>query len=79
MSTAPNERIEVVDVLRAFALFGIMVTHSGMEFLVGPPPYPNFGLVHPFDAVVQQVISLLTTSRARTPSNPGPSEPMRTL
>lgn len=63
MSASPNERIEVVDVLRAFALFGIMVTHSGMEFLVGPPPYQNFGIVHPFDAVVQQVVSLLTTGK----------------
>ena len=63
MSTSPNERIEVVDVLRAFALFGIMVTHSGMEFLVGPTPYENFGRVHSFDPVVQQVVSLLTTGK----------------
>jgi uncharacterized protein len=63
MSASANDRIEVVDVLRAFALFGIMVTHSGMEFLVGPPPYENFGRVHSFDPVVQQVVSLLTTGK----------------
>ncbi len=63
MSTAPNQRIEVVDVLRAFALFGIMVTHSGMEFLVGPAPSRSFGQVHAFDPFVQQAVNLLTTGK----------------
>jgi uncharacterized protein len=63
MSASPNERIEVVDVLRAFALFGIMVTHSALEFLVGPDPYPDFGMVHAFDPVVKQIVALLTTGK----------------
>ncbi len=63
MSASANERIEVVDVLRAFALFGIMVTHSGMEFLAGPDPYPTFGLVHAFDPAVKQIVALLTTGK----------------
>lgn len=63
MSALPHERIAVVDVLRAFALFGIMVAHSGMEFLAGPYPYPAFGLVHSFDPAVKQAVELLTTGK----------------
>ena len=40
----PGDRIAVVDVLRAYALFGIIVTHSVTGFLAGPPPSPDFML-----------------------------------
>ena len=33
-----NERIEVVDVLRGFALFGILFTHISMQFVAGQLP-----------------------------------------
>jgi uncharacterized protein len=46
MQTVPEPsvtgRIAVVDVLRAFALFGIIITHSGSGFLAARPPTPDF-------------------------------------
>ena len=56
----PGERIAVVDVLRAYALFGIIITHSAMGFLAGPPPGPDFMLFSPADRVVSQLEHLLT-------------------
>jgi uncharacterized protein len=61
-STLPlsGERIVVVDVLRAFALFGIIVTHAVDGFLAGPPPTPDFMLYSPLDHVVERAEHLLT-------------------
>jgi uncharacterized protein len=61
-STLPvsGERIAVVDVLRAYALFGIIVTHSVTGFLAGQPPSPDFMLFGPADRVVSQLEHLLT-------------------
>jgi len=42
-----GERIVVVDVLRAFALFGIIITHAVDGFLAGPAPSPDFMLYSP--------------------------------
>ena len=58
--SVPGERIAVVDVLRAYALFGIIITHSAMGFLAGPPPGPDFMLFSPLDRVVSQLEHLLT-------------------
>lgn len=52
-------RIEVVDVLRGFALFGIMVAHSAMGFLAGRPPRPGFLNFTPLDGFVNQAAILL--------------------
>jgi uncharacterized protein len=57
---APGDRIAVVDVLRAFSLFGIVITHSVTGFLAGQPPSPDFMLFSPFDRVVGQLEHLLT-------------------
>jgi uncharacterized protein len=57
---APGERIAVVDVLRAYALFGIIVTHSATGFLAGQPPAPDFMLFSPLDGVVAKLENLLT-------------------
>jgi len=46
------ERITVVDVLRAFALLGIIITHSGMGFLAARPPAPDFMTFTPLDEFV---------------------------
>jgi uncharacterized protein len=61
-STLPlsGERIVVVDVLRAFALFGIIVTHAVDGFLAGPAPTPDFMLYSPLDHVVERAEHLLT-------------------
>jgi uncharacterized protein len=55
-----TERIVVVDVLRAFALFGIIVTHSVDGFLAGQPPGPDFMLFSPLDHTVEKLEHLLT-------------------
>ena len=57
---APGERIAVVDVLRAYALFGIIVTHSATGFLAGQPPGPDFMLNSPLDGLVAKLEHLLT-------------------
>jgi uncharacterized protein len=56
----PRDRIEVVDVLRAYALFGIIITHSVTGFLAGQPPSPDFMLFSSFDRLVADLEHLLT-------------------
>jgi uncharacterized protein len=68
-ATAPsltNDRIEVIDVLRAFALFGILITHSITGFLAGQPPSPDFMLFGPLDRVVSQLEHLFTFGKFYT-------------
>ena len=54
----PASRIAVLDVLRAFALFGIIVTHSGGGFLSGRPPKPGFMAFTPLDQWVDVGVRL---------------------
>jgi uncharacterized protein len=61
-----GERIAVVDVLRAYALFGIVVTHSVTGFLAGPQPGPDFMLFTPLDRGVAQAEHLLTFGKFYT-------------
>ncbi len=49
----------MIDVLRAFALFGIIITHSGGGFLAGRPPRPGFMAFTPFDQLVSQLDRML--------------------
>jgi uncharacterized protein len=58
-----GDRIAVVDVLRAFALFGIIVTHAEMGFLAGPPPGPDFMMFGTADGVVHQWVAMLVESK----------------
>src|SRR6185436_16749295 len=55
-----GERIAVVDVLRAYSLFGIIITHAAVGFLAGPAPGPDFMLFGPLDRVVNKIDLLLT-------------------
>jgi uncharacterized protein len=55
-----GERIAVVDVLRAFALFGIIITHSAMGFLAGRSPNPAFMNFGALDDLVSNLDRLLT-------------------
>jgi uncharacterized protein len=64
--SSSGERIEVVDVLRAFALFGIIITHSVNGFLAGPTPAPDFMLVTPLDRIVAKLEHLLTFGKFYT-------------
>ena len=58
--SATSERIVVVDVLRAFALFGIIVNHAAIAFLAGPQPKPNYIVFNAFDGFVNEAVRLLT-------------------
>jgi uncharacterized protein len=59
-------RIVVVDVLRAFALFGIIITHASDGFLEGPQPWLNFMVFSGFDAAMLQAEKLLTFGKFYT-------------
>jgi uncharacterized protein len=61
-----SERIAVVDVLRAYALFGIIISHSVTGFLAGQAPGPDFMLFGPFDRAVAQVEHLFTFGKFYT-------------
>src|SRR5687768_6612584 len=58
-----EDRLTVVDVLRAVALFGIVIAHSEFEFLAGPPPTPTFGQVHPFDPPIAKLVEIFTNGK----------------
>ena len=60
MTASANERIAVVDVLRAFALFGIIVTHSALGYLAGPSPAPDFMQFGTADRFVDGLENLLS-------------------
>ena len=63
MSNLPSERIAVVDVLRAFALLGIIITHSEMGFLAGPPPGQDFMQFSALDISVHRWVGILVSSK----------------
>jgi uncharacterized protein len=62
----PGDRIAVVDVLRAYALFGIIITHAATGFLAGQPPSPDFMLFTSFDRLVADLENLLTFGKFLT-------------
>jgi uncharacterized protein len=55
-----SDRIAVVDVLRAFALLGIVIIHSAMGFLAGPSPEPQFNSFSSLDRVVDDLVRIFT-------------------
>jgi uncharacterized protein len=61
-----HERIAVVDVLRAYALFGIVITHSVTGFLAGQPPVQDFMLFSPLDRAVAELEHLFTFGKFYT-------------
>ncbi len=63
MSNEPSERIAVVDVLRAFALLGIVITHAEMGFLAGPPPGQDFMQFGALDGAVHRWVGILVESK----------------
>jgi uncharacterized protein len=52
-----------VDVLRAIALLGIVITHAEMGFLAGPPPTQDFMRFGPADVAVHRWIAILVESK----------------
>src|SRR5688500_4739732 len=63
MSSLPAERIAVVDVLRAVALLGIIITHAEMGFLAGPPPIQDFMQFSALDGAVRRWVGVLVESK----------------
>jgi uncharacterized protein len=60
VDAASTDRIAIVDILRAVALFGIIINHSAMSFLAGPMPDPQFNTFSSLDTVVNDLTELLT-------------------
>jgi uncharacterized protein len=58
--TQSTERIVIVDVLRAVALLGIVITHASGGYLAGRPPSPDFMSFTPLDHWVADLCNLLT-------------------
>ncbi|HEY5686910.1 MAG TPA: DUF418 domain-containing protein [Yeosuana sp.] len=55
------KRIEEIDALRGFALFGIIMTHMFEGYLASltPPQYAGFNILFPIDTVSQTIIQSL--------------------
>ena len=55
------KRIEQIDALRGFALFGIIMTHMFEGYLASmtPPQYAGFNMLFPIDSVSQTIIQNL--------------------
>jgi uncharacterized protein len=55
------KRIEEIDALRGFALFGIVMTHMFEGYLASltPPQYVGFNILFPIDSVSQTIIQNL--------------------
>ncbi len=62
MKSTTNNRIEVIDALRGFALIGIIMTHSAGQYLAGmtPPSAGTLNLFSPLDKIVGDVLMYLT-------------------
>lgn len=60
MDSPTTERIAVVDILRAIALFGIIINHASLSFLAGMEPDPLFNIVGPLDRLTLDLAELLT-------------------
>lgn len=62
LSVSHPKRIEVIDVLRGFALLGIIVNHIEMGFLAGMPPpgLEKFNIHNSFDQFFNTANALLT-------------------
>lgn len=63
MSTSDADRIAVVDMLRAFALFGILITHAEMGFLAGPPPEFGYDVFGSLDRITDTFARVFTTGK----------------
>ena len=63
MRPASSDRIEALDVLRALALFGIIITHAEMGFLAGRAPDPTFDIVSSLDAGVAEIVRIFANGK----------------
>src|SRR3954470_17892501 len=63
MRSTQSDRIAVVDVLRAIALFGIVIAHAGMAYLAGPAPQSNFGIFGGVDRFVDECVRVIAVGK----------------
>jgi len=61
MQKLTSKRIEQIDALRGFALFGIIMTHMFEGYLASmtPPQFVGFNILYPIDSFSQFVIQNL--------------------
>jgi uncharacterized protein len=55
-----TDRIAIIDILRAIALFGIVINHASLSFLAGPEPDPLFNTFSSLDRITGDLTELLT-------------------
>jgi uncharacterized protein len=60
MDALNTDRIAVVDILRAVALFGIIINHASLSYLAGLEPDPLFNILNALDRIVLDLAELLT-------------------
>lgn len=60
IDTPITDRIAIVDILRAIALFGIIINHASLSFLAGMEPDPLFNILSSIDRIVIDLAELLT-------------------
>src|SRR5687768_11574702 len=60
VDSSSTTRIAIVDILRAVALFGIIINHAAMSFIAGPLPDPQFNQFSSLDTIVNDLAELLT-------------------
>lgn len=60
MDAPSTDRIAIVDILRAIALFGIIINHASLSFLAGMEPDPQFNILSALDRIVIDLAELFT-------------------
>jgi uncharacterized protein len=60
-TVSSNTRLDVVDALRGFALFGIVFIHFMEQFYAGaaPAPHENYSQHMPFDGILDMIVNIL--------------------
>ncbi len=58
--SSTKERHTVIDVLRGFALLGIIINHATLGFLAGPIPYPDYNIIFSCDKLFENLSFALT-------------------
>ena len=68
VAPATSERIDIVDAIRGFALFGIIIAHMANQYYAGwpPPGHENMAVKNSFDGFLQTFHDILIVSKFYT-------------